>query len=562
MLAVLLWVLAAAPPAIFTNVTPASGLESAVQTVGRADKDYISDTIGTGIAAFDMDNDGWQDLYLANGSRLGGYPPGQEPHPYLFRNKGGNTFEDVTRDSGVDQAFWGSGVAVGDYDNDGLTDLYVTAYGPNHLYRNLGGGRFQDVSGPAGVDAESWGASASFVDIDLDGDLDLFVTTYVDFDPREIPPRGDPNHPCMYRGFMVMCGPTGLKGEPDILYRNNGDGTFSNVTSAAGIRTDVGLFGLGVAVGDYDADADPDLYVANDATPNQLYRNRGDGTFEEVAAMSGAAYGVDGTEAGSMGTAFGDYDGDGALDLVITNFSHQSYQLLRQSEGLFFEDVSYTTGIYAATFLFLGWATDFFDYDHDGWLDLFFLNGHVYPGVDAMQIGSTYRQTNHLMHNVAGPDGLRTYEDVSSRAGPDFAAARSHRAGGAFDSDRDGDLDLVAGVMDEGPVLLRNDAGTAGGSWLQVRPVGSAANRSGIGVRLEAQVKGRRLVRYTGASSFLWGADPRAHFGLGDARKVDSLEVIWPGGRRQTVRNLAANTAWVLVEGRDPVPDVPQGAAR
>ncbi len=553
----LLAILLASPlTPLFTDVSAGAGLSTAVQTDGGPGKDYITDTIGAGIAAFDADNDGWQDLYFANGSRLGGYPAGQEPRPHLFRNKGGNVFEEITKDSGLDAPYWGSGVAVGDYDNDGLTDLYVTAYGPNHLYRNLGGGRFEEVSRHAGVDASRWGASAAFADFNGDGWLDLFVANYVDFDPKTVPPRGDPAHPCYFRGAIVMCGPAGLKGSEDLMYRNNGDGTFTDVTASAGVRTDIDMFGLGVAVADFDRDGDTDLYVANDVTPNQLYRNRGDGTFDEIGATAGVAYGVDGIEAGSMGTAFGDYDGDGLLDLVVTNFSHQSYQLLRQVKGQFFEDVSHESGIYAATFLYLGWATDFFDYDHDGWMDLFFLNGHVYPTVDGMQIGSTYLQRNHLMRNVAGPSGQRIFEDVTGQAGEAFAARRSHRAGGVFDSDRDGDLDIIAGVMDGPPALLRNDVGSGSGNWLELRLVGTRANRSAVGTLVEAVAGGRRLGRFAGTGSYMWGTDQRVHFGLGSAKEVD-LEITWPGNEKQKLRRVKTNRAYVLVEGRDPVPDDP-----
>jgi hypothetical protein len=556
-LLLLLALLGAASGGVFTDVTPASGLAGAVQTVGSPDKDYIVDTIGSGIAAFDMDNDGWQDLYLANGSRLDGYPPGREPRPYLFRNVGGNVFQDVSASSGVDQIFWGSGVAVGDYDNDGLTDLYVTAYGPNRLYRNLGGGRFEEVGRAAGVDSPRWGASAAFADVNADGLLDLYVANYVDFDPKEVPPRGDPKRPCFFRGSMVMCGPTGLKGSVDILYRNNGDGTFSDVSSASGLRTDIGMFGLGLAVADYDRDGDTDIYVANDATPNQLYRNKGDGTFEEVAATMGVAYGVDGIEAGSMGTAFGDYDGDGALDLLVTNFSHQSYQLFRQTPDGWFEDVTYPTGIYSLTFMSLGWATDFMDFDHDGWADLFFLNGHVYPGVDAMQIGSTYLQRNHLLRNVPDPAGGRTFQEIGAEAGAGFVQTRSHRAGGAFDADRDGDLDLIAGVMDGPPALLRNDAGSGRGNWLALRLVGRAANRSAIGARVEVAVGGRAQIRCTGTTSYMWSTEARVHFGLGEARQADSLTVHWPGGKSQKFSGMAAGKEYVLLEGGTPEPVAP-----
>jgi len=535
----------------FSDVTGPAGLSGARTVSGSAAKDYILETIGTGVAAFDYDNDGWQDLFFVNGSRLEGFPPGDEPVQKLFRNKGDGTFEDVTARSGLALHFWGHGVATGDYDNDGMTDLYVSAWGPDKLFRNRGDGTFADVSEAAGVRDDRWGASVAFADFNNDGMLDLFIANYVDFDTKTVPRRADPEHPCYYRGAMVMCGPTGLQSEVDILYRNNGDGTFTDATQSAGVRTDVGMFGLGVAVADYDEDGDADIYVANDATPNQLYRNRGDGSFEEVGAMSGVAYGVDGTEQGSMGTAFGDYDGDGRLDIVVTNFSHQSFQIYRSAGDGFFEDVTYATGVAEATYLSLGWATDFFDVDNDGDLDLFFANGHVYPGVDAMQIGTTYLQRNQLLRNDPAPSGAgRVFVDVGAAAGPGFGAARSSRGGGPFDLDRDGDIDLILTVMDAAPVLLRNDAAT-GNAWLDVRPVGRRANRSGVGVRIAATAAGRRQVRQSGGGgSFLWSCDPWVHFGLAGESTAD-LEVVWPGGTKQTFRGVKARASYVLVEGEE-----------
>ncbi|HKY32928.1 MAG TPA: CRTAC1 family protein [Candidatus Polarisedimenticolia bacterium] len=553
--------LSAAP--LFTDATPASGLAEAAQVCGGPAKDYIVETIGLGAAALDFDNDGDVDLYLPNGSTLEGFPPGKEPRPRLMRNNGRGAFEDVTAGSGLGEPFWGSGTAVGDYDNDGLTDLYVTAYGPNRLYRNLGGGRFADVSAASGVGDARWGASASFADFDNDGRLDLFVANYVAFDTATVPRRGDPDRPCYYRGAMVMCGPTGLKGDVDVLYRNNGDGTFTDVTASAGLRTDIGLFGLGAAAADYDRDGDIDLYVANDATPNELYRNRGDGTFEDVAAVSGVAYGIDGIEAGSMGTSFGDYDGDGALDLVVTNFSHQSYQLFRQVGEGYFEDVTYATGIYELTFLMLGWATEFFDFDHDGWLDLYFGNGHVYAGVEGMEIGTTYRQPSQLLRNVAAPGGGRTFQDVTASAGPAFTTPRSHRGGGVFDADGDGDLDLLLTVMDGAPVLLRNEAGSSSGAWIELRLAGRKANRSGAGARVAVTAGGRTMVRSAGGGgSYLWSSEPNVHFGLGPARSVDRVEVIWPGGGRQSFQGLAAGRSYTLIEGESPVPAAASAGAR
>ncbi|MFQ5700585.1 MAG: CRTAC1 family protein [Acidobacteriota bacterium] len=536
---------------VFTDVTAAAGLETVHLVSGGPSKDFIVETLGTGVAAFDYDGDGWQDLYFANGSRLGGYPAGKDPLPWLFRNRGDGTFEDVTARAGLGRPFWGFGVAVGDFDNDGWTDLFVTAYGANKLYRNSGDGTFRDVSAAAGVNDRRWGASAAFADFDADGLLDLYVANYVAFDPARVPRRGDKDRPCFYRGEMVMCGPTGLDGVVDILYRNRGDGTFEDVTARSGIRTDIGLFGLGVAAADYDEDGDVDIYVANDATPNQLYRNRGDGTFDEVGAMSGVAYGTDGAEQGSMGTSFGDVDGDGRLDLVVSNFSHQFYQVFRNAGDGFFEDVTYEVGLAQRTYLVLGWATQFFDYDNDGYLDLFFANGHVYSGVDRMQIGSTYKEKNLLLHNTAS-GGRRVFVDESAVAGSGFNIANSHRAGGAWDFDRDGDEDLILTIIDGKPLLLRNNAGSAQ-AWIALRPVGTTSNRSGIGTRFILTAGDRRLVRYaSGGGSFQWACDPKLTVGLGRARLVDTLEVVWPSGRRQTFRDLPAGAEYTLVEGEDP----------
>ncbi len=551
-ISLLLALSATAPaPGIYSDVTGAAGLSGVSSVSGSSAKDYILETIGTGVAAFDYDNDGWQDLFFVSGSRLEGFPAGQEPVQKLFRNRGDGSFEDVTARSGLAIHFWGQGVASGDYDNDGMTDLYVSAWGPDRLFRNRGDGTFADVSEAAGVRDDRWGASAAFADFNNDGFLDLFVANYVAFDTKTVPRRADPERPCYYRGAMVMCGPTGLQSEVDILYRNNGDGTFTDATLIGGVRSDVGMFGLGVAVADYDEDGDADIYVANDATPNQLYRNRGDGSFDEVGAMSGVAYGADGTEQGSMGTSFGDYDGDGRLDIVVTNFSHQSFQIYRYAGDGFFEDATYVTGVAEATFLSLGWATDFLDYDNDGDLDLFFANGHVYPGVDAMQIGTTYLQRNQLLRNDPAPSGTgRVFVDLKQGAGPGFEAARSYRGGGPFDVDRDGDLDLILTVMDGAPVMLRNDS-AAGGAWLDVRPVGRRANRSGVGVRVAAIAGDSRQVRHSGGGgSFLWSCDPWVHFGLSGQSAAD-LEVVWPGGAKQTFRGVKTRAAYVLLEGEN-----------
>lgn len=536
------------PEGVFSDVTGPAGLAGVRLVSGGPAKDFIVETIGTGVAILDYDNDGWPDIFLPNGSSLEGYPEGEEPRPFLFRNRGDGSFEEVGRSARVDSPYWGFGTAVGDYDNDGWTDLYLTAYGANRLYRNLGNGTFADISREAGVDDGRWGSSAAFSDFNGDGLLDLYVANYVAFDPEVIPPRGDKQRPCFYRGSMVMCGPTGLEGDTDILYRNNGDGTFSDVTQASGIRSDIGLFGLGVVADDYDADGDIDIYVANDATPNQLYSNRGDGTFDEIGPLSGVAYGTDGTEQGSMGTGFGDFDGDGFLDIVVTNFSHQFYQLFRYAGDDFFEDVTFETGLAEQTWLVLGWATGFFDFDNDGYLDLFFANGHVYPYVDEMQIGSTYNQKSQLLHNVAGGAAGRSFRAMGKEAGAAFESEASYRAGGAFDYDRDGDEDLILTVMDGPAILLRNEKGASAG-WVAIRPMGKKANRSGLGVRLELETAGRTIVRTApGGGSYLWSRQPHILFGLGEGRP-GSLTAHWPGGRSESFDGLKPGREYILIEG-------------
>jgi hypothetical protein len=493
---------------------------------GSPGKETILDTLGTGACWLDYDRDGDLDLFLVNGARL--KPAAGEPAPLdaLFRNDGGR-FVDVSAAAGVADPRWGVGCAVGDYDADGDPDLFVSQYGPDALYRNNGDGTFTDVAQAARVADPRWGTSAAFADYDGDGWLDLYVAQYLEFDPATTPLPGSGTH-CNFRGLPVMCGPRGMVGAPDVLYHNNGDGTFTDVSRKAGLMVDEQYYGLGVVWGDYDNDGDLDLYVGNDSTPNLLYRNNGDGTFQEVGIRAGVGYSVDGREQASMGVDFGDFDGDGWLDLFVTNFSHDFASLYRNNGDGTFTDATFRTGLVEPTLPTLGWGTRFFDYDLDGDLDLFVANGHVYPQVDEHDIGTTYAQINHLFENEGG----RRFAERNREAGPGLAIARSSRAAAFADYDSDGDLDILVTNIDDSPTLLENRS--AHGHWLGVELAGSRPNLAAIGARLTLTAGGRRQVREVRADgSYLSASDLRVLFGLGSTSRVDALEVRWPDGRLQ-----------------------------
>ena len=541
----------------YEDVTAAAGLAGFRHVSGDPAKNYVIEATGSGVAMFDYDADGLADIYLVNGSTLELLRrAAAAPAAALYRNNGDGTFRDVTREAGVANERWGQGVCVGDFDNDGLADMYVTNFGPNRLYRGAGQGRFTDVAGSAGVTIDSWSTGCAFGDFDRDGWLDLYVAGYVSLDLARLPPpatgeirAGTAAEPstaagpvgmgasysagaalCTYRGDRVMCGPRGLPGAPDHLFRNNRDGTFSDVTAAAGVADTRRLYGFGVAWFDMDDDGWLDLLVANDSGPNHVYRNLGNGRFEDVSYPSGAAVDGSGRDQAHMGVAIGDYDNDGRDDIHITNFADDFNVLYRNEGDGLFSDVSFRTGMPQVSMPFLGWGTNFLDYDNDGWLDLLVVNGHVYPNADRRDWNTSYAQRVLLLRNA---DGKR-FEDVGGAAGPALTAPRVARGSAVGDIDNDGGLDLVVNNLD-GPPLLARNTGAGRGHWLMVQLVGDPSQQSprdAIGAVVFVTAGGRRLRRDVASGrGQVSQSDLRVHFGLGVVTEITSLEVRWPNGQ-------------------------------
>jgi hypothetical protein len=422
----------------FIDVGHDAGLNAKTIFGGEHKNKYLLETTGCGVAFYDYDNDGWLDIFLVNGTRLEGFPAGQEPVSHLFKNNRDGTFTDVTLKAGVAHAGWGQGVCIGDYDNDGFDDLFVTYFGKNVLYRNNGDGTFTDVSVKAGVAGTKnrWGTGCAFVDYDRDGKLDLFVANYIDLDlaTAPVPESG----PCLYKGVMVACGPPGLKGGANILYRNNGDGTFTDVSESAGILAANGTFGLGVLTADFDNDGWPDIYVANDSTASALYQNKKNGKFEDIGIEAGCVLSPDGKPQAGMGISAADYDLDGNLDIVKTNFAGDTPSLYRNRGNANFEDATFPAGLGLHT-QYLGWGCGFFDMDNDGWADILLCNGHVYPEVEQLMTEAGYAQRKILYRNLRNG----RFEDVSERAGTGINAPAASRGCAFGDFDNDGDIDFV-----------------------------------------------------------------------------------------------------------------------
>jgi hypothetical protein len=519
----------------FVNVAGAAGL-TLRNVNGELQKSTIDETIGCGICLYDVDDDGAIDVFVPNGSRARPFPPGQEPRSALYRNKGDGTFEDVTDRAGVaSTGYWAQGCAFGDYDDDGRVDLFLTGFGRYILYRGLGGGRFQDVTAASGLKGRGWSAGAAFGDYDGDGRLDLYVSHYVDHDASSPPlpaPGSQPN--CFYKGAPVICGPGGLKPSIGHLFHNEGNGSFREVTRGSGLVTQPTGYGLGAVWSDLDLDGDLDLFVANDTTPNWLYRNDGRGRFTEVGAISGAAFNEAGRAQSGMGVDAADYDNDGLPDLIVTNFSHDYSTLRHNDGGLTFTDVSMPSGIGLATLPTLGWGVGFLDYDNDGRQDLFIANGHVFPNIDDRNLGTTWKQHNQLFHN----EGEGRFLDVTAQAGPAFQELHSARGAAFGDFDNDGDVDIVVNNMDEAPSLLRNDGGNAA-HWVGLRLLGARRNRGAVGARVTL-IAGplRQMKEIHAGSSHSSSNDPRLLFGLGSATRVDRVEIRWPQGRTQVLNNL------------------------
>ncbi|HEX8688366.1 MAG TPA: CRTAC1 family protein, partial [Pyrinomonadaceae bacterium] len=529
---------AAAPaPVRFTDVTEAAGIT--FRHVASPEKKYIVESMSGGVALIDYDNDGDQDIYFVNSLTVDMVKSGGRTRSALYRNDGGWKFVDVTDKAGVGDIGWGMGAVAGDYDNDGFDDLYVTCLGANRLLRNNGDGTFRDVTQKAGVGDPRWSTGAAFFDYDNDGRLDLFVTNYVDFDVNHLPEFGK-GRTCQYKGVPVQCGPRGLPGAGDSLYHNNGDGTFTDVSKRAGVSDPQGFYGLGVLCADFDEDGWTDVYVANDSTPNFMYRNQGDGTFKEVGFVSGTAVNENGSEQGSMGVTAGDYDHDGRLDIFITNFADEYNTLYRGGAKLNFTDASYAAKVAEAALPLVGWGTKFFDYDNDGWVDLFVANGHVYPQLE------NYRQRKLLHRN--NRDG--TFSEVAAQAGAPLTEKRVGRGVAFGDLDDDGDVDLVVGDLDGPPQVLRNDGGSAGNAVV-VKTVGVKSNRDGIGARVRVVAGDLAQVdEVRSGGSYVSQNDLRLHFGLGGRAKVDLIEVRWPSGAVDKVTGAAANRVLTVREGQ------------
>ena len=534
----------------FLNVAHESGLNVKTIFGGEHKNKYLLETTGCGIAFYDYDNDGWLDIFIVNGSRLEGFPAGTEPISHLFKNNRDGTFTDVTAKAGLAHSGWGQGVCVGDYDNDGWDDLFITYYGKNVLYHNNGDGTFTDVSQKAGVAGKvtRWNTGCAFVDYDRDGRLDLFVANYIDMDlaTAPVPESG----PCLYKGVMVACGPPGLQGGKNILYHNNGDGTFTDVSEAAGILRAKGTYGLGVLTFDFDNDGWPDIYVANDSTSSALYHNKKNGTFEDVAVEAGCALSPDGKPQAGMGISAADYDLDGNLDLIKTNFAGDTPSLYHNLGGGAFEDATFAAGLGAHT-QFLGWGCGFFDFDNDGWPDILICNGHVYPEVEQLKTEAGYPQRKLLYHNQHNGH----FADVSLQAGTGISEPVAARGCAFGDFDNDGNIDVVVNTVNSYPQLLRC-ASTLGNNWITIRTIGTKSNRSGIGARLictthpagEAKPH-QQIDEVRSGGSYISQNDLRIHFGIGKAEKVDVLEIRWPSGQVDTVKDVKANRLIYVKEG-------------
>ncbi len=529
----------------FQDVSEAAGL-NITTTCGTIEKRFIVEGNGSGCAWIDYDNDGWMDLYIVNGISLenlfeGETDASRAPN-FLFKNNADGTFTEVTRSAGVRGSGLGNGVVAADYDNDGFIDLFITNYGEDLLYRNNGNGTFTNVTGSANVGGgRRWSTGATFGDYDRDGWVDLYVSRYVDFDLQN-PPTGGAS--CNYRGLPVMCGPLGLKGAPDVLYRNLGDGTFREVTVAARVEDKKLGYGFAAVFEDLDNDGFPELFVTNDAGQNYLYQNRKDGTFQELALLAGVAYNREGRAQANMGVALGDVGNDGFTDLFVTTFSEDYYPLFRSSGNFNFEEISFQARLGKITIPYLGWATIFADFDNDGALDLFMANGHLYPQASEVE-SLNYKQQDLLFRGSAG----FRFADVSGAAGLTRLPPKSSRGAAACDYDNDGDLDLVVLAIDDTLTLLRNNGGNSG-QWLQLRLVGRPGNRSAIGAKVKV-VTGDGILhrRVRSGGNYLSHNDLRLHFGLGKSEQVDRIEIDWPGGGRETLEKIEAGRILTIIEG-------------
>jgi hypothetical protein len=545
----------------FTNVARDAGLTAQTIYGGRESNRYLLETTGSGVALIDYDRDGWLDVFLVNGTTLEGFPKGEEPTAHLYRNKGSGSgtssgaaavaktsaplaFEDVTDKAGLRQSGWGQGACVGDVDNDGFDDLYVTYWGQNRLFRNKDDGTFEDITKRAGLEtARRWGAGCAFLDYNRDGRLDLFVANYIDMDLASTPVPS--SGLCRYKGIAVACGPPGLKGGKNALYRGKGDGTFEDVSVPSGIAAASGTYGLGVTTLDFDDDGWVDVYVANDSNPSALYRNNRDGTFTDIGTRAGCAYSQDGKPQAGMGLAVGDYDRNGTFDIFKTNFAGDTSTLYGNPGTGFCEDRTFAAGIGRNT-RYLGWGVGFADFDHDGWLDLCLVNGHVYPEVSQLTTEAPYKQRKVVYRNLANG----RFEDITDRLGEPSTTPKAGRGAAFGDLDNDGDVDIVINNVHDTPDLFRTDRAADAGHWITFALVGTSSHRNAIGAMVRVTAGDATWVdEVRGGGSYYAQNDFRVHFGLGAVTKLDRVTVRWPNGHEETWKDVAVDRFVTLKEG-------------
>lgn len=536
-------------PVSFTDVAGTVGLSDPT-IYGEVDKKrYIIETNGCGVAFVDYDNDGWVDLFTLSGTRLTGITAGREPTNRLYRNKGNGTFVDVTGKAGLRRSGWASSVCVGDYNNDSHEDLFITYWGKNVLYKNNGDGSFSDVTQKAGLaaDATRWGSGCTFIDYDRDGKLDLFVANYLKFDIANTPEPGKGAN-CTWKGVPVNCGPKGLPTDTNLLYHNNGDGTFTNVSEPSGIAKVQGRYSMTATTLDFDRDGWTDIYVACDSSASTLYRNNHDGTFTDVAVEAGCAYNEDGQAQAGMGVATGDYNGDGLVDIFKTHFSDDLPALYKNSGRGFFEDASRAAGFDITRYV--EWGTGFVDFDNDGWRDVLIVTGSVYPEVEKIFKEYPHRGPRLIYQNLRNG----RFRDVTTQMGPAILSPRSSRGSAFGDFDNDGDVDVLVMNMNEAPLLLRNEyfsKSTRGpNNWLMLNLIGTKSNRSAIGARVVLKTGAQlQFQEVTSQSSYYSHNDHRLHFGLGQNKQADSIEILWPSGEREVLNNVPANKIVNIKEG-------------
>jgi enediyne biosynthesis protein E4 len=529
------------------DITAKTGIT--FQHASDPEKKYINESMSGGVILFDYDRDGWLDIYFPNAASVAMMRKGIVTRSALYHNNHDGTFTDVTEKAGVGKPCNAMGGAVGDYDNDGWPDLYVTCMDGNVLYHNNGDGTFTDVTKKAGVADGRWSAGAAFGDYDNDGFLDLMVVNYVDLHMDDLPEFGSAST-CKYRGLDVQCGPRGLKGAGDSLFHNNKDGTFKDVSKEAGVSDPNGYYGMQVIWADFNNVGKPDAYVSNDSTPKFLYKNEGNGKFSEIGLESGTAVDEDGSEQASMGIAVGDYNHTGRPSLYVTNFADEYSVLYRNDGDWNFTDVSYKSGVAVPSLPYVKWGTAFVDLDNDGWLDLIAVTGHVYPQVDALPTGARYREPKILEMNERNG----TFCDASTQAGPAIMEPNASRGLAYGDLFNDGQIDIVVGNIDGAPSVLRNH-GIPGNRWVSFELAGTKSNRMAIGARLKLVAGGMTQTdQIHSGGSYMSQSDTRAHFGLGKATKIDSLEIHWPSGEVETLKDLEVDKFYSVLEGHGIVP--------